>query len=83
MSQTLFRQVHLDFHTHGSITGIGKDFDPQKFAETLVNSINLFARCHHGYNYYYNQKFHLEEIPIHLYFLMSSIFYAIDIFLSI
>lgn len=51
-----FRQIHLDFHTHESIEGIGADFDPDEFADTLVkahvNSINLFARGHHGWIYY-------------------------------
>ncbi len=56
-----FRQIHLDFHTHQDIIGIGKDFDPDRFADTLVearvNSINLFSRCHHGYVYYRSKKF--------------------------
>lgn len=70
-SELRFRQIHLDFHTHQSISGIGSDFDPEEFAATLeaahVNSINLFARGHHGYNYYYSKKFpelahpHLER----------------------
>jgi hypothetical protein len=51
-----FRQVHLDFHTAAECQGVGRDFDPQQFAETLqnahVNSINLFSKCHHGYSYY-------------------------------
>ncbi len=56
-----FRQVHLDFHTSEDIPSIAADFDPQVFAETLagahVNSINLFARCHHGWMYYDSQRF--------------------------
>lgn len=60
-SELAFRQIHLDFHTHGSIEGIGSRFDPEEFAATLekahVNSINLFSRGHHGYNYYYSKKF--------------------------
>ncbi len=51
-----FRQIHLDFHTSPYIDGIGEQFDPKKFAETLkkahVNSINLFTKCHHGMYYY-------------------------------
>lgn len=51
-----FRQIHLDFHTSPHIDGIGERFDGQKFVETLkrarVNSINLFAKCHHGMYYY-------------------------------
>ncbi len=56
-----FRQVHLDFHTHQAIEGIGADFDPEEFAGTLekarVNSINIFARGHHGYVYYRTEAF--------------------------
>lgn len=62
-----FRQIHLDFHTHASIDGIGADFDPREFADTLaqasVNSINLFARCHHGYLYYKSQRFPNYQHP--------------------
>ena len=51
-----FRQIHLDFHTSEVIENIGADFHPDVFADTLhrahVNSINLFARCHHGWVYY-------------------------------
>ncbi|MHB1356559.1 MAG: beta-galactosidase trimerization domain-containing protein [Anaerolineae bacterium] len=50
------RQVHLDFHTAGMIPDVGADFDPAAFVETLqrghVNSVTVFARCHHGYIYY-------------------------------
>ncbi|MBI2301556.1 MAG: beta-galactosidase trimerization domain-containing protein [Armatimonadetes bacterium] len=50
------RDIHLDFHTHGDIPGIGADFDPDEFTLTLTNahvdSICVFARCHHGYCYY-------------------------------
>lgn len=50
------RQVHLDFHTAGMVENIGIDFDPDEFAQTLVDagvdSISCFARCHHGYLYY-------------------------------
>jgi len=51
-----FRQVHLDFHTSPLIPDVGADFDPQEFVRTLqeahVNSITVFAKCHHGYSYY-------------------------------
>jgi hypothetical protein len=51
-----FRQVHLDFHTSPSIPQVGWDFNPQEFAWTLkqahVNSVTVFAKCHHGYSYY-------------------------------
>ncbi len=51
-----FRQVHLDFHTSPAIPDIGVDFDPDEFVATLkaahVNSVTVFAKCHHGYSYY-------------------------------
>lgn len=51
-----YRQVHLDFHTAGSIEGIGLDFDPKAFQQTLlqahVNSVTLTAKCAHGWMYY-------------------------------
>jgi hypothetical protein len=54
-----FRQVHLDFHTALEVESIGDQFDPKQFVETLragkVDTINIFARCHHGYSYYPTQ----------------------------
>lgn len=51
-----FRQIHLDFHTSDLIPDVGADWNPDEFAGTLrsahVNSINVFAKCHHGYAYY-------------------------------
>lgn len=51
-----YRQIHLDFHTSPHISKIGEQFDSQQFIDTLksanVNSINLFAKCHHGFYYY-------------------------------
>lgn len=62
-----FRQIHLDFHTSEHIPGIGEDFDPAAFADTLVkarvNSINLFARCHHGWMYYDTKAFPERKHP--------------------
>jgi hypothetical protein len=50
------RQVHLDFHTSELIPDVAADFDEREFVRTLtdarVNSINVFAKCHHGYSYY-------------------------------
>lgn len=50
------RQIHLDFHTCADIYDVGKNFDAESFAETLkaahVNSVNIFAKCHHGMCYY-------------------------------
>src|ERR1700682_2301104 len=51
-----FRQVHLDFHTSELIPDVAADWDTGDFVRTLmaarVNSINVFAKCHHGYAYY-------------------------------
>ncbi len=51
-----FRQVHLDFHTSEHIDSVGADFDPIQFQEALragnVDSITVFAKCHHGWSYY-------------------------------
>ncbi len=51
-----FRQVHLDFHTSADCQQVGVNFDPEEFASTLkigrVASMNIFAKCHHGYAYY-------------------------------
>lgn len=50
------RSVHLDFHTSPLITPIAQDFDPQEFADRFsrlgVDSVTLFAKCHHGQLYY-------------------------------
>ncbi|MCQ2403153.1 MAG: beta-galactosidase trimerization domain-containing protein [Lentisphaeria bacterium] len=50
-----FRQIHLDFHTSGQIPGIGEAFDKKEWQQTLkdahVNSITIFAKCHHGWHY--------------------------------
>ncbi len=50
------RQVHLDFHTSPFIPDVGCDFDATAFAETFqrahVNSVTVFAKCHHGMCYY-------------------------------
>ena len=51
-----YRQVHLDFHTSEHIEGIGNSFDKEQFQEALkaghVDSITVFAKCHHGWSYY-------------------------------
>jgi hypothetical protein len=51
-----FRQLHLDFHTSEHIPNVGCDFDVRQFQEALkrgcVDSVNLFAKCHHGWSYY-------------------------------
>lgn len=51
-----FRQVHLDFHTSPHILDVGQEFDARAFARTMkdahVNSVTVFAKCHHGLLYY-------------------------------
>jgi hypothetical protein len=51
-----FRQIHLDFHTSGLIPGIGSRFDAKEFAQAFksahVDSVTVFAKCHHGYSYH-------------------------------
>lgn len=50
------RQIHLDFHTSPFIPDVASEFDATEFARTLkaakVNSVTLFAKCHHGMSYY-------------------------------
>ena len=50
------RQVHLDFHTSPLIPDVAADFDPDAFADAFadahVQSVTVFAKCHHGMNYY-------------------------------
>ena len=56
MDELRFRQVHLDFHTSEHIPGVGARFDPEQFVGALtlghVDSINVFAKCHHGWSYH-------------------------------
>jgi len=51
-----FRQINLDFHTSEKIPDIGKSFDKKQFQNCLklghINSITLFAKCHHGWVYH-------------------------------
>lgn len=50
------RQIHLDFHTSPHIPDVGVEFDANAFVDTFkkahVNSVTLFAKCHHGMCYY-------------------------------
>ena len=50
------RQVHLDFHTSEHLENIGTKFNKEAWQKNLkeahVNSINIFAKGHHGYSYY-------------------------------
>lgn len=53
------RQIHLDFHTSPFIPDVGVDFQAAEFAKTFkaahVNSVTVFAKCHHGMCYYPTQ----------------------------
>jgi hypothetical protein len=54
------RMVHLDFHTGPDVTNVGSDFDPVAFAQTFkeaaVDSVTVFAKCHHGLLYYDTER---------------------------
>ncbi len=56
------RCVHLDFHTSDEVYGVGRDFDKEAFktaiCEAELDSITLFAKCHHGNFYYFSDRFH-------------------------
>ena len=64
MQPLRFRQIHLDFHTSEKISGIGSAFSKTQFQEMLVrghvNSVTLFAKCHHGLSYH-NTKIGLRH----------------------
>lgn len=51
-----FRQIHLDFHTSAKVPGIGSRFEAQAFGQAFkaahVDSVTVFAKCHHGYSYH-------------------------------
>lgn len=50
------RQVHLDFHTTEKLKHIGENWNKEEWQQALkeghVNSINIFAKGHHGWAYY-------------------------------
>ncbi len=52
------RQVHLDFHTNGTLA-VGNNFSKEQFQNALkvghVNSITVFSKCHHGWSYHPTQ----------------------------
>lgn len=49
------RQVHLDFHTNGTLP-VGNNFSKEQFQSALkaghVDSITVFSKCHHGWSYH-------------------------------
>jgi hypothetical protein len=55
-----YRQIHLDFHTGPWIEDVGVDFDARAFARAMkkahVDSVTVFAKCHHGHLYYDTQR---------------------------
>ncbi len=50
------RQVHLDFHTGPHIPEVGESFSKEAFIDAIrtghIDSITVFAKCHHGLCYY-------------------------------
>jgi len=50
------RQVHLDFHTSPWIPDVASEFNAREFAKTFrearIESVTIFAKCHHGMSYY-------------------------------
>ena len=55
-----FRQIHLDFHTSPLIGDVGAKFNAKEFAAMAkaanVDSITVFAKCHHGHLYYATKR---------------------------
>jgi hypothetical protein len=51
-----FRQVHLDYHTHGALRPIARRFTRAGFQSALraghVDSVTVFSKCHHGWSYH-------------------------------
>ena len=54
------RMVHLDFHTGPDIPEVGAAFDADAFARTFkdahVDSVTVFAKCHHGRLYFDTER---------------------------
>jgi hypothetical protein len=50
----------MDFHTGPWIKDVGARFDARQFAQTIkkahVNSVTVFAKCHHGHLYYHTKR---------------------------
>ena len=66
------RKVHLDLHLPESLDGMFAQFDPRQYMETLaranVNSVALFAHCHHG-NCYFNTQVGHKHKHLHVDYL--------------
>ncbi len=58
--QNYQRQVYLGFHTSPHIPDVVSEFNAKAFAATMkrahVNSVTVFAKCHHGMCYYPTQN---------------------------
>jgi putative glycosyl hydrolase-like family 6 (GHL6) protein len=56
MTRLPARTVHLDFHTGPAIDDVASNFKADEFAATFqqaaVQSVTVFAKCHHGHLYY-------------------------------
>lgn len=50
------KRLHLDFHNHPTVKGIGSNATVEGFGSALqdlgTDSVVLFAKCHHGMSYY-------------------------------
>ena len=61
MKELAFRQIHLDFHTGETVTNVASEYTDEEFAEMIdigrINSMTIFAKCHHGLFYYYDTKY--------------------------
>ncbi len=64
MSELKYRQLHIDFHTGETFPQVAKDFSKEQFAKILklghINSVNMFAKCHHGCFYYKDSEFYVH-----------------------
>ncbi len=67
MTSYPLRHLHLDFHTSEHIAGVGEAFSAEAFVRALrraeVESVNLFARCWHGWLYYDSARFPERKHP--------------------
>ena len=54
------RSIHLDFHTGPDVPDVAANFDPDSFARTFkeahVDSVTVFATCHHGHAYWLTDR---------------------------
>lgn len=61
MKELTYREIHLDFHTGEHIPNVASEYSDEEFEEMLkigrIDTINLFAKCHHGLFYYYDTKY--------------------------